>query len=147
MSPNHSSLSSPRQGERVPPGTLTYFEVINRQVLWELITDEFEKSGISQAELARRLNWDPARVCTILGAPANYTADTVSAVLFAISGGQPKYLTYYPLSEPPQNYVGPDWLHNQPRGSTELPPRIAPQNRRLLFEEETSVGRITVDTL
>jgi hypothetical protein len=72
--------------------------------------DEFERSGISQAELARRLGKTPDIICRWLAQPTNWTIDTVSDLLFAISGGEAKYLMAYPLDQPTRNDTQPDWL-------------------------------------
>jgi hypothetical protein len=68
------------------------------------------KSGISQADLARRLGKKPDRVCKMLAAPGNWTANTASDFLFAISGAEIKYGISYPLDEAPRNLTRPEWL-------------------------------------
>jgi len=44
-----------------------------------------EKEGLTQAQIARRLNLGPDRVSKLLGAPGNWTIDTIAGLLAAIS--------------------------------------------------------------
>ena len=101
MPPNPTSLYNPREGEPVPLGTFVYFRTRNRQRLWETIIDEFERAGISQAELHTRTGRDPARISNFLNVPGNSTADTVSDHLFAMTGAQLEYSISHPLSNAP----------------------------------------------
>jgi hypothetical protein len=104
------SLSKPEGDERIPVGTLGYFEARNRNRLYEVVLNEFLRSGISQATLARRLGKNPDVVCRWLGAPGNWTLDTVTDLLFAISGAEPEYRLAYPLDGATRNYSEPEWL-------------------------------------
>lgn len=103
-------LSEPTGDERVDPATLAYFQVRNRGRLYDLVLHEFEKSGISQATLARRLGKRPELVSRFLASPGNWENDSVSDYLFAISGGEPAYSTAHPLREAPRNYTQPEWV-------------------------------------
>jgi len=76
----------------------------------ELVLEEFQKSGLSQAALARRLNTRPELISRRLGAPGNWRLDTVSDLLFAISGGEPVKEVGYPLAATPANRQFADWL-------------------------------------
>lgn len=93
-----SALFKPRMGEHVPPATFEYFRARHRLRLYEFVITEFEKSGLTQAELARRLGRGIDQVCRWLAEPANLQADTVSDLIFAITGGEPACgPVYYPL--------------------------------------------------
>jgi hypothetical protein len=76
----------------------------------ELVLNEFKKSGLTQAELARRMNKRPDVVCRLIGAPGNWGLDTVSDLLFAISHAEVGYSTLYPLDGAARNYTHPSWL-------------------------------------
>lgn len=110
MSLNHSNLSKPTSGEKVPAGTLIYFRMRNRQRLWEMVVNEFERNGITQAELCRRIGRDPSKVSALLNSPSNIEIDTLSDFLFGISAAQPTYGLVYPLDGAPRNYTQPEWL-------------------------------------
>lgn len=77
---------------------------------FSLVHKEFERSGISQADLALRTGKGADRICRLLGAPGNWTADTVSDLLFAISGAEVSYGLSYPIDKPPRNQRKPEWL-------------------------------------
>jgi hypothetical protein len=111
-SANDIGLSEPTGSERVPPGTLGYFQSRNRHNVYDLVMSEFEDSGLSQADLARRLGKGPDQVCRLIGGPGNWTLDTLSDLMFAISGTAPAYSKEYPLRQPRRNRRGPSWLYD-----------------------------------
>jgi transcriptional regulator with XRE-family HTH domain len=124
-----TSLSKPTEAELIPKGTLGYFRSRNKNKLYTLVVTEFKKSGLSQAELARRLGKTPDIICRWLAGPTNWTIDTVSDLLFAISGAEAKYEINYPLEQPPRNDVRPHWLEkneyhtiSQPKSKTSTDP-------------------------
>jgi len=105
-----STLYKPKGDEQIPLGTLGYFEARNRNRVYDLVLSEFLRSGISQATLARRLGKGTDVICRWLGAPGNWTLDTVSNLLFAISGAEPEYGVSRPLDGPQRNFAAPEWL-------------------------------------
>ncbi len=92
-------LSKPEGADVIPLGTLGYFRGRNRWRVYELVLTEFKKSGLSQADLARRIGKRPEVISRLLGAPGNWGLDTVSDLLFAISGAEPAYQVAYPLGK------------------------------------------------
>lgn len=112
------SLSKPTEGEPIRVPTLAYLRARHKRKLHSLVLAEFKKSGITQAELCRRLRKDAATVSRLLGEPGNWRLDTVSDLLFAISGAEPTYGVDYPLDKPARNFTGWDQLFTQSRGST-----------------------------
>lgn len=109
-----TTLSPPKSDEKVPNSTLSYFRSRNRHRLYSLVIKEFKKSGLSQAALARRLGKKPDIVCRWLSSPSNWQIDTISDLLFAISGAEADYSIKYPLHEAPRNDVRPAWLDSSP---------------------------------
>lgn len=105
-----TSLSEPHGDERVDEATLAYFRARNRSRQYDSVIEEFEKSAITQATLARRMGKRPETVNRLLSAPGNWEADTASDILFAISGGEFDYTVRHPLSAAKRNYAGPDWV-------------------------------------
>lgn len=76
-------------------GVLAYMRERHRGHVYDLVLGEFESSAITKAALARRLGRAPEVISRWLGAPGNWTLDTVSDLLFAICGGEPYYATHY----------------------------------------------------
>lgn len=103
----NSTLCKPEGGKRIPAGTLAYFRARNRNRLYDLVLEAFGESGLTQAELARRLGKRPEVVCRLLGAPGNWTLDTVSDLLFAIGGYEPDYSLARPFDAPARNFREP----------------------------------------
>ena len=108
--PATSTLSKPTGSDPVPLGTFGYFRARHRTRVYEMVLREFMESGLTQADLARRMSKRPDVICRWLGAPGNWTLDTVSDLLFAISGGEPEYQVSRPLDEPGRNMIAPSWL-------------------------------------
>jgi len=94
-----SKLSEPIGTEKISSGTFGYFRGRNRHRLYSLVVREFQKSGLSQANLARRMGKGTDVICRWLAAPSNWEADTLSDLLFAISGAAPVYTVEHPLAQ------------------------------------------------
>lgn len=109
-SPTTFVLSKPKDRDQIAPGVLEYFQTRNRMHIFTVVQKEFEKSGISKADLAARLNKGADRVSHLLSAPGNWTLDTVSDLLFALSGAEIEYRVTYPLERASRNMTVPDWL-------------------------------------
>ncbi len=91
-------LSEPVGSAKISLGTLGYVRARNRQRQYDLVIREFKRSGITQAELARRLNKSPEVISRLLARPTNWEADTFGDLLFGISGAVPAYRIEHPLS-------------------------------------------------
>ena len=74
---------------RIPAEKLEYLSERFRNDLYDFVLQKFmeqgEKRGLNQAQLARRLSYDPGRLNRLLGAPGNWTLGTVSDLLVGIS--------------------------------------------------------------
>ncbi len=113
--PKTSFISEIESGDPLSPGTLAYFRERQRNRVHEVVLQEFLKSGITKADLARRLGKDAAQITRWLAAPGNWEIDTISDFLLAISGGEFQPSISYPLREVAQDHSGPEWL--RPTGS------------------------------
>jgi len=82
----------------------------NRVRAFNVVHAELEKSGLTKAELADRTGKGADRIAHLLGAPGNWTLDTISSLLFAISGAEIDYRISYPLDQKPRNQTHPSWL-------------------------------------
>jgi hypothetical protein len=113
-------LSKPIDSEPIPPGTLQYMRTRNRMRIFNLVHKELKRSGITRAQLAKRMGRGLDRISHLLGAPGNWTLDTASDLLFAISGAEIGYQPAYPLDRPPRNRTRPEWLDGD-RGNSSAP--------------------------
>ena len=107
-----SSLSRPKDDERIPLATVGYFRARNRNNAYDAIVREFLASGVTKATIARRLGKRPEVVSRLLGAPGNWTLDTISDLLLAISGSEVDYDISSPFDRPQRNYEAPDWIES-----------------------------------
>lgn len=119
------ALCEPHNGEKIDIATLAYMRARNRNRLFTLVLEEFERSNLSQADLARRLGKKPEVVCRWLAAPGNWQLDTFSDLLFAISGAEAAYAIEHPLKSPARNSNHPMWLGPVPvLGTTPISGRM-----------------------
>ncbi len=83
-----SLLTEVFSGSQIPVGTMAYFRAKLRYALHEVVLREFIKqedsNRINKAELARRIHKKPEQVSRWLGAPGNWTIDTVSDLLLGM---------------------------------------------------------------
>lgn len=89
------AISPPSDRNRVNTGVLSYMRERHRGNVYDLVLNEFEKSGLTQAVIADRLGKAPEVISRWLGAPGNWTLDTVSDLLFSMSGAEPSYSIHY----------------------------------------------------
>jgi hypothetical protein len=106
-------LSEILNGQTIPLGKLAYFRqrLLNR--FYDLILGEFlkqEQRGLTKAEVARRIGRRPEQVTRWLGAPGNWTLETVSDLSLAISKAEPEVELITLENLPPRNFERPDWL-------------------------------------
>ena len=107
-----SSLQEPVGDDRIDEGALEYIRTRNRMHLYTRVWSEFERADIKQSTLAARLGKGEGRISRLLGAPGNWTLDTVSELLFAISGGTMDLSVAHLMAEPPRNMRNPVWFRN-----------------------------------
>lgn len=74
--------------------------------------DEAKRRNLTKAQLARRLGLGPDRMSKILGAPGNWTLDTISELLIGICREEltPSSVSY--LGRPKRNTSGSDLLRS-----------------------------------
>jgi len=74
----------------IPLNKLAYFQARLRYNLYDYIISKFKKmekeEGLTRAELARRIGCKPEQITRRLGAPGNWTLDTISDLLIGIAG-------------------------------------------------------------
>ena len=108
-----SILSELRNGEPIPPHVQAYFQERLKNRLHSFILRKFmeeERAGrLTKAALARRMAKRPEIVTRLLGAPGNWTLDTVSDLLLGIAAEELEPASTSLLNRPPRNYPGIDW--------------------------------------
>jgi len=120
-------LSKPSGDSPVKRATLAYVLARGRQQAFNLIVSEFKKSGISQAVLARRLGKGTDQISRLLRRPSNLEIDTLTAVVFALSGAAPRYGLDFPstpkrevdIAAPTQSQATSNNVVQVPQGWTE----------------------------
>ena len=86
-SQTQSFLTEIIEGKPIPIGKLEYFRARLQSRLHQLVLAEFlrqEDRGLHQAELARRIGRKPEVINRLLGAPGNWTLNTVSDLLLGM---------------------------------------------------------------
>lgn len=121
------------ESEPFSMGEMAYFQARLKNRLHQLILREFEKSGISRAELARRIRKSPSRITHWFNAPGNLRLETLSDLLLGINYVELNDETVS-LRKPPRNFNSPDWLEqkaaeplNQDRDGLPQPPDLNKQ--------------------
>ena len=87
-----SLLSEITNGESIPVGKLAYFRERQKNRLYDFIVSKFlekeKNSGLTKAEIARRLDKRPEQVTRWLATPGNCTQDTMSDLMLAICNSE-----------------------------------------------------------
>lgn len=94
------------------PGELAYYRARLKNRLHQLVLREFENSGITRAELARRIRKKPEQITRWLNSPGNLRLDTVSDLLLGISFSEISAESIS-LKRPPRNFDRPNWLNQE----------------------------------
>ncbi len=127
---------------RIPAGKLAYFQERLRNRIYNFVLGRFfeaERNGLTKALLARRLGSDPAVVSRLLGAPGNWTLDTVSNLLLGIAAEELEPASSSVLNRLPRNFVAPEWLQtpafewiaqSQAQPPSQVPPPASLSNPR-----------------
>jgi hypothetical protein len=144
-------LFDPDGNSPIDASSRMYFGGLARHFGHELLLEAFERSGLSKADLAVRLGYDPSRLGRILNTPANLTLETFGEVLFAIDGSCAHFSQRWPLGDEPRNYEGPDWLSSSGRYSMSVsagqsPSAVYHMAGTAVLAPSTSSGSITVTT-
>jgi hypothetical protein len=73
---------------RLSPGTMGYLCALTREAYFDYVHQklaEAEAKGATRASIAARMGKSPSRLSKILGAPGNWTLDTITELLAAIA--------------------------------------------------------------
>lgn len=103
MSQSTSVLAKPIADEKISRRNLGYATESAREEVFDLVIRNCVESGVTKATLARRLDKDPSQISRLLGAPGNWTIDTVAELLYAIDGSLLHATSFDPRLEPLAN--------------------------------------------
>ena len=122
-------LSEILDGDEIPLGTLSYFRERFRDRLYDLVMEEFLKqdaeTGLTRAEVARRIGRRPEQITRWFGAPGNWTLETVSDLLLAVAGAEPD-VDLLPLEgRPVRNYRGERITTQRPKSKALPRPTVS----------------------
>ncbi|GGO26799.1 hypothetical protein GCM10010991_07800 [Gemmobacter aquaticus] len=80
------NLSKPKKGSKIDPVTLGYIRGRNRNKMHSFILKLLRDSGMTKTDVAEILGKRPEQMTRWFGGPGNMTIDTISDIVFAISG-------------------------------------------------------------
>ena len=107
----------------IQTGKLEYLREKFRNDLYDFIIAKYKEQhterDLTKAKLARRLNYDPAQLNRLLGAPGNWTLKTISDLLVGISGECLVLQSEKMPASLNRNMSPDDMLQSEPAASTE----------------------------
>ena len=113
----------------IPLGKIAFFRERFRNRLHQLVLQKFitleDTRGFSRADLARRIGRKPEQVTRWLGAPGNWTLDTVSDLLLGMAAELDCDVTFLEnkLALPPQPEIAA-MLNKLGAPASSAPPRV-----------------------
>lgn len=122
--PQTSFLSEIESDQAIPFGKLAYLRERTRNRLYDFIVSKFmerSRAGFTKADLARRIGKKPEVVTRLLGAPGNWTIDTLSDLLVGICAEELDPRSVSLLNRAPRNHTHPEWFMVE--GKSFRPPR------------------------
>jgi hypothetical protein len=103
-----SFLSDALSGEKIPVGKLAYFRGRLTNRIHEAVLTEFSRLSqadkINRAQIASRIGRKPEQVTRWLGAPGNWTIETLSDLSLAM--GYEPFISLVALAEPTSESIG-----------------------------------------
>ncbi len=107
-------LSEIASGEPIPEGKLAYLQARAKNRFYDYVLRKFlereRKDGFTRADLARRIGRRPEVITRLLGAPGNWTLETLCDLLAGISAEELEPHSTPLLGRPPRNFRGDEWL-------------------------------------
>jgi hypothetical protein len=110
-----TALSKPEGDTKISVGTLAYINARTQLRAYSLVIKELKESGITQAQLGKRLGKAPEVISRMLNRPSNWEMKTFSELLFAISGAVPTFSISRPLEKIEVKIVGPGPTATEPK--------------------------------
>lgn len=103
-------LSEIARGDHpISENTLAYLQERAKSRLYDYVLKKFleeEKCGLTRAQLARRIGKSPEVITRMLGAPGNWTIETLADLLVGISSEEILPASESLIDRPKKNYAG-----------------------------------------
>lgn len=125
-----NTIASEARSRDLAPATRAYFQARLRLRLYDYVMARFReeaaRNGLTRALLGRRIGKRPEVITRLLGAPGNWTLETVSDLLMGIGGEELMAISASPFDAPSQNRGYQDVLKGNEQsvhpgdGSTDL---------------------------
>ncbi len=129
----------------IPLGKLAYFQARSRYNLYDYIVKKFKEmereQGLTKAELARRIGCKPEQITRRLGAPGNWTLDTISDLLIGIAGEELEPRSISVLGRGKRNSDERSWRESK----DELQTRKISYTPQKIKEKPTAATRPALD--
>jgi transcriptional regulator with XRE-family HTH domain len=90
---------------KISDGDLSYICARNRQHAYNIVVSALKRSGLTQAELARRLGMRTDSLSRLLKMPQNWELNTFSKLYYGIIGAALQFAPDYPYAEAPSHYA------------------------------------------
>jgi len=113
---------------RIVLGQLGYARQKLRNRAHNLLHSEMNANDLTQSEISILAGKDKSSLSRLLGAPNNFTLDTLSDLILAITGKEVALSLSEPNDAPKANFDTMAWLEDQPE--TELVARVIVERTR-----------------
>jgi transcriptional regulator with XRE-family HTH domain len=107
------SLAKPTTDDPIPATALAYVEATARNRMRSFLLRKLSECGVSQKQVAQRLNKDQAQISRALHGAGSMTIDTFASILFAGCGEFAEGASVDLLAAPARNHRGPAWLYDE----------------------------------
>lgn len=125
LSQESSLFSEILSNEIIPEGKMEYFRERHKNRIYDFVVGRFlekeKNEGLTKAEIARRINKDPAQITRWLSTPSNWTLDTISDLMLVVCAGELNFSVSKFKDIKPRNYHQLDHLEYKIQASTSSP--------------------------
>lgn len=80
-----NSILSDLDSDFIPIGARSYIGQRAKNEFYDYVMEKFRASGLTQADIARKIERNPGQINRMLAGPGNWTIETIAELLAAIS--------------------------------------------------------------